>query len=122
MISEKEKQKVIKNIKNLINCPYDERNLPVFIKTLSETVDHFIIGSTYIDQFERQTDQFQRMTKYHMTAMNGANTKYRQRYYTMALMGEEAEDLSVFDVENLGPELVEELKHTNGTIQYEPEI
>lgn len=111
--------KIVAKIKELMNKPYDEKELKPFMDIMCGEVQDFIYGSTYIDQFERASEPFKIMTKYHREAMESGNTKYRQRYYSVALIGEEAIDLSVFNVENLGVKVVDDLKKTPGTLQYE---
>ena len=113
------KETVVKKIKELMSAPYDEKKLKPFMDMMSDNVENFRIGSLYIDQFERHSSQFEIITKYHSEAMKTFNSKYRQRYYSVAMMAEEADDLSMFDVEQLGEETLNDLKKTVGAIQYE---
>jgi len=63
-----------------------------FIDFVSETNDNFLNFMTEVDKFDRNSDEFQNITKYHSAAMK--TDGYRKIYNKIVKMASNKEEIS----------------------------
>ena len=69
----------IEEIKALYSAPYDVKKLAQFKKVMMESVDAFSEVIIHIDKFDRTSDEFKIITKYHIESYSH-NQKYEDMY------------------------------------------
>ena len=111
-------KKVIEVLKKLMEEDFNSDNIELFKESMCKSLDDFRLGVVFVDQFHRTSDEYKRITEYHMTLIKSKDTKYAECFDSIQKMAEKENAMQFFDDKILGEEILEELKQNESTIQY----
>jgi hypothetical protein len=108
------KRKVIEMLKRLMEKDFDQKDSQLFIDTMCESLESFRYGIIFVDQFDRNLPEYQRITEYHKVALQTEDKKYRKIFDKMSRMAIEGNKTDLFDSKLLSPEDLEYAKQKMG--------